>query len=424
MTLRLLLSLVAACLFIGCGGDTTDPVPEVQSSGEAIETGETTSPDKETPEAGPTTASSTGDTPSEATQGGSDQPLIVEEPAATRPRGMAWIPGGSSKMGSGDGFPDELPIHEVEIDGFWMDATEVTVAEFKRFSDATGYVTIAEQKPKREDFAGQLTPAEIARIPEENLVAGSICFNPKFDRSQFPEDRRPQPHEIYLVWKYEKGANWRQPDGPGSDIKDRMDHPVTHVAWDDAVEYCKWAGKELPSEAEWEYASRGGLDQQMYPWGDQRELSGRWMTNIWQGKWPYENLNQDGFESTSPVRSFEPNAYGLYEMSGNVWEWCQDYYRADYYTTSPKRNPPGPKDSLDPNEPRIPKRIQRGGSFMCNANYCTGYRNAARMKGDMMSGSWHCGFRCVVRANSYDKFAKAEGALIGNSGQATAPATE
>ena len=428
MSSRLLLCLClpvglisTTTLVIGCVDETTETVPGIQSSGDAAEV----SSEEGTERASQASTGNEGaDATTAAAKGGSGNPLIVQEPQVNPPRGMAWVPGGSFRMGSTDGFPDELPIHEVELDGFWMDETEVTAAEFKRFVDATGYVTIAEKKPKREDFIGQLTPAEIKAIPEENLVKGSICFNPDFDRSQFPQDRRPAPHEIYLVWKYEHGANWQHPDGPDSDIKDRMNHPVTHVAWDDAVAYCKWAGKELPSEAEWEYASRAGLDQKMYSWGDQREVNGRWMTNIWQGKWPYKNLNQDGFAATSPVRSYEPNAFGLYDMSGNVWEWCQDYYRADYYENSPKRNPPGPKDSLDPLEPRIPKRIQRGGSFMCNANYCTGYRNAARMKGDMMSGSWHCGFRCVVRANSYEEFSRAKGALIGKTHKATAPAAK
>ncbi|MDA0807543.1 MAG: formylglycine-generating enzyme family protein [Planctomycetota bacterium] len=338
--------------------------------------------------------------------------LIKEEPKVDRPTGMVWIPGGKFRMGGSDGFPDELPVHEVELDGFWMDSTEVTVAEFKRFADATGYVTVAERKPNREDFADQLTPEQMAAIPEEVLVPGSICFNPDFDRQTFPEDRRPTPAEIYLVWMYKRGANWRHPDGPDSGIEDRMDQPITHVSWSDCVAYCEWAGKRLPTEAEWEYAARGGRDQEMYPWGNEREPGGRWMTNIWQGEWPFKNLIQDGHEKTSPVASFEANGFGLYDMSGNVWEWCHDWYRPDYYENSPARNPFGPVDSLDPNEPNIPKRVQRGGSFMCNANYCTGYRVAARMKGDIMSGTWHCGFRTVLGPGSYDKFRLAPGARV------------
>ena len=340
------------------------------------------------------------------------QTLIVEEPKVDRPTGMVWVPGGKFKMGGSDGFPDELPVHDVQLDGFWMDSTEVTVAQFKRFADATGYITVAERKPKREDFADQLTPEQIAAIPEEALVPGSICFNPDFDRQTFPEGRRPTPAEIYLVWMYKRGANWRHPDGPDSGIEDRMDQPISHVSWSDCAAYCEWAGKRLPTEAEWEYAARGGRNQEMYPWGNEREPGGRWMTNIWQGEWPFKNLNQDGHEKTSPVASYEPNGYGLYDMSGNVWEWCSDWYRPDYYKNSPARNPYGPVDSLDPNEPNIPKRIQRGGSFMCNANYCTGYRVAARMKGDVMSGTWHCGFRTVLSSASYGKFRQAPGARV------------
>ena len=359
----------------------------------------------------------------EADGSGGSEATSRDEPDVPRPQGMVWVPGGSFQMGSTDGFPDELPIHEVTLDGFWMDETELTVAEFKRFTDATGYVTVAERTPKREDFVGQLSPEEIAAIKDDVLVPGSICFNPKFDRNTFPKGRRPTPAEIYLVWKYEKGANWRHPDGPDSGIEDRMDHPVTHVGWDDCVEYCKWAGRRLPTEAEWEFAARGGLEEKTYPWGDQREPGGQWMTNIWQGEWPFENYVQDGFETTAPVRSYKPNAYGLYEMSGNVWEWCHDWYQAQFYAASPSRNPRGPLESYDPTEPRIPKRIQRGGSFMCNANYCTGYRVAARMKGDPMSGTWHCGFRCVVSESMYEQFRKSPGARIADK-PSTSPRAE
>lgn len=351
-------------------------------------------------------------------------PLLVAEPELKRPRGMVWVRGQSFLMGGNGENPDEQPIHEVELDGYWIDATEVTVAEFKRFVDATGYVTVAEKTPKREDFIGQVPDDAIKNIKEEMLVPGSICFNTKFDRSQFPKDRRPTPSEIYYVWHYIKGANWKHPDGPDSNIEDRLDHPVTHVSWVDADAYCRWAGKRLPTEAEWECAARGSLDSKIYPWGDTREPNGKWMTNIWQGEWPFKNLVQDSFEKTSPVAAFPANGYGIYDMSGNVWEWCQDWYQPEYYVTSPRRNPVGPVDSFDPNEPGIPKRVQRGGSFMCNANYCTGYRVAARMKGEPMTGTWHCGFRCVVTPSMYEPFTAAAGARFENAQTSPQPAAQ
>ena len=366
----------------------------------------------------PTAKSNSSDAgqPADSAATGATRELVVAEPGKKRPLGTVWIPGGKFKMGSPYGEADELPLHQLEIDGFWMDATEVTNAEFKRFVDATGYKTIAERTPKREDFANQLTPEQLAAISEEDLQAGSVCFNPMFDQSRFPKDRRPNPSEIYLVWKYEKGANWQHPSGPDSNLDGKLDHPVAHVAWDDCVAYCKWAGKRLPSEAEWEFAARGGLAEKTYPWGDDREVDGKWMANIWQGKFPFNNYAHDGFEETSPVMSYPPNSYGLYEMSGNVWEWCHDFYRAEYYAASPKRNPMGPADSFDPNEPNVPKRVQRGGSFMCNANYCTGYRVAARMKGDLQTGTWHCGFRCVVSTDMYNEFEKSAGARFAEAG--------
>jgi formylglycine-generating enzyme len=428
-------TIPAAILLLACAGltvnglsgcaneaSTDSTVPEIPTANatNTDSTGSDASGPGENSEiagGGSTSPASSANTASNDTEAES---LIIEEPAVDRPTGMVWVPGGKFKMGGSDGFPDEQPIHEVELDGFWMDSTEVTVAEFKRFADATGYVTVAERKPKREDFADQLSPEQIAAIPEEVLVPGSICFNPDFDRQTFPEGRRPTPAEIYLVWMYKRGANWRHPDGPDSGIEDRMDQPITHVSWSDCAAYCEWAGKRLPTEAEWEYASRGGRDQETYPWGNEREPGGRWMTNIWQGEWPFKNLNQDGHEKTSPVASYEANGYGLYDMSGNVWEWCHDWYRPDYYENSPTRNPFGPVDSLDPNEPNIPKRIQRGGSFMCNANYCTGYRVAARMKGDVMSGTWHCGFRTALSAATYEKFRQAPGARVRSKGSKAA----
>jgi len=331
-----------------------------------------------------------------------DQP-IVEEPHPT-PAGMRWIPGGSFTMGSNNPkFPDELPAHRVTLDGFWIDETEITNAQFREFVEATGYVTVAEKKPKPEDFAGQVE--NVADIPPENLVAGSICFNSKFDPKMLRKDHPLWP---YQVWKYVAGANWREPEGPGSNLEGRWEHPVVHVSWNDALAYCRWAGTRLPTEAEWEYAARGGHEGWEYPWGNERNPDGKWLHNIWQGEFPVQNDVTDGFVQTSPVKTFPPNDYGLYDMSGNVWEWCYDWYQPDYYAVSPERNPPGPADSLDPLEPTIPKRVQRGGSFMCSDTYCIGYRVAARMKGDLNSGSFHCGFRTVLTPSQWEKSRRAQ----------------
>ena len=234
---------------------------------------------------------------------------------------------------------------------------------------------------------------DVRDIPAENLVPGSICFNEKFDRRTLKTD---DPLWPYQVWKYVKGANWRQPDGPGSSITDRMQHPVVHVSWDDANAYCKWARKRLPTEAEWERAAHGGLKDAAYPSGNDLVRNGKWTLNIWQGEFPEKNEVADGYRTTAPVASFSANGYGLYDMAGNVWEWCSDFYRPDYYRFSPLRNPPGPTDSYDPLEPGPVKRVQRGGSFMCSDNYCRGYRVSARMKGTPDTGAFHTGFRCVV----------------------------
>lgn len=315
-------------------------------------------------------------------------PVIVAAPAPG-PAGMVWVRGGSFQMGNPRGKPDEQPVHAVTVDGFWMDETEVTNRQFAAFVEATGHVTTAEKPPTLDNVKDLPQYAEAKILPEFNHP-GSICY-------RRPKGELDDDLGAYNWWEYKVGANWRHPEGADSNIDDRMDHPVVHLSWHDCVAYAKWAGKSLPTEAEWEYAARGGLEGHEYPWGPERNPEGKWLCNIWQGEFPYKNTEGDGYRTTAPVRRFPANAYGLYDMSGNVWEWCSDWYRPETYAVSATRNPQGPEDSFDPNEPGMPKKVQRGGSFMCSEQYCTGYRVSARMKGDLESGAFHCGFRCVKR---------------------------
>lgn len=305
--------------------------------------------------------------------------------------GMVWIPAGSFMMGSHDSvFPDEIPAHRVRLDGFWMDRTEVTNRQFAEFIEATGYVTLAEKPPEFRSLQSGSEAAALPILPEFD-VPGSICSLPLKSREQIDPQKG-----AYSWWRYVPGASWRHPEGPESSIDDRMDHPVVHVSWLDAMEYCRWAGKELPSEAQWEFAARGGESGKDYPWGNQLTPAGEWQGNIWQGEFPVQDTAADGFDGTAPVGSFPSNGYGLLDISGNVWEWCADYYRPDYYSQSPVNNPVGPDSSFDPQEPGIVKRVQRGGSFMCSDQYCVGYRVASRMKGEQDTGAFHTGFRCVI----------------------------
>lgn len=303
---------------------------------------------------------------------------VREDARGSRTDGMVWIPGGIFWMGSTGGNPDERPVHKVAVGGFWMDKTEVSNEQFEEFVRATGYLTIAERTPDARDFPGATA---------ESLVPGSVVFNP-------PEGEVPLENH-YIWWKWTPGANWRHPEGPGSNINGREKHPVVHVCWHDATAYATWSGKRLPTEAEWEYASRGGLDRKPYVWGDESAPGGRWQANTWQGRFPNENTQSDGFRGTAPVASFPPNGYGLYDMAGNVWEWCSDWYRPDYYAASPLNNPRGPSESFDSDEPQIPKKVLRGGSYLCSDLYCTGYRPSARMKSSPDTGLSHTGFRCA-----------------------------
>jgi sulfatase modifying factor 1 len=319
-------------------------------------------------------------------------------PARPPPAGMVRIPVGEFSMGSEDprsamcGGPDAMsdarPIHRVRVDGFWMDVTEVTNEQFAKFVAATGYVTIAEQQPNPADFPG---------APREALVPGSLVFTPTSTPVRLNDYRQ--------WWRYQPGASWRHPDGPGGDIRGRENYPVVHIAYPDAEAFAKWAGKRLPTEAEWEFAARGGLSRKLYAWGNEFRPEGKWMANTFQGQFPTKDTGGDGFAGIAPVKSFPPNGYGLYDMAGNVWEWCSDWYRADYYKQVAAEgrvavNPRGPASSFDPEAPMEKKRVQRGGSFLCTDQYCTRYMVGSRGKGEINTSSNHVGFRCLQDAKT------------------------
>ena len=318
----------------------------------------------------------------------------INEVAPSRPRpgappfrNMAWIPGGTFRMGSNEHYPEESPAHKVSVTSFWMDRHTVTNNDFKRFLEATGHVTLAEKPAKAEDYPG---------AKPELLVPSSVVFQ----KATGPVDMR----NAYDWWTYVAGADWKHPRGPESSLDGLWEHPVVHVAFEDAEAYAKWAGKELPSEAEWEFAARGGLDGAAYVWGAEYMPNGKPMANTWQGKFPYQNLLEDGYEWTAPVGSFAPNGYGLYNMAGNVWEWTTDWYQEHgkiHRTCCTLDNPRGGKreDSYDARTPdvRIPRRVMKGGSYLCAPNYCQRYRPAARMAQAVDTSTCHLGFRCIVR---------------------------
>jgi len=320
--------------------------------------------------------------------------LDESELAALRekaPEGMVLIPGGLFRMGNPE-LPDAVPVHEVQVDPFYMDATEVTNAEYAEFVAATGYKTVAERQLTAADFPA-LDPAV---IPKEMLLPGSIVFNP-------PD--KPVSLDYHLQWwEFVKGANWRHPTGPESSIEGLEQHPVVHIAYEDALAYCEWSGKRIPTEAEWEIASRGGKEQLKFLWGNEKNPEGKRVANIWEGAFPYRNLELDGHTTSAPVKSYPPNPFGLYDMAGNVWEWTSDWYHPEGYALPRRKtvNPVGPAEakSWDPQEPAIKKRVTRGGSFLCNDEYCIRYQAGTRGKGAPDTGLNHSGFRCVLEVGS------------------------
>lgn len=312
------------------------------------------------------------------------------------PDGMVWIEGGEFSMGSDHPLSraNERPIHRVRVDGFWIDRTEVTNAQYREFVEATGYVTTAEKVPDVDEMMKQLPPGT-PRPKEEDLVAASLVFSPP---------NRPVPlNNVGAWWRWVHGANWKHPQGPGSSIEGKDNYPAVHISWYDATAYCEWAGKRLPTEAEWEFAARGGLDGEPFTWGNAPLSDEEPQANIWQGRFPDRNTGADGYTRVAPVGKFPANGYGLRDMAGNVWEWTADWFHHETYAMRAKKvgegqvsvNPKGAAKSFDPNQPYTPQRATRGGSFLCNDSYCASYRPAARMGTSPDTGLSHTGFRCV-----------------------------
>ncbi|MEE9439299.1 MAG: formylglycine-generating enzyme family protein [Saprospiraceae bacterium] len=303
---------------------------------------------------------------------------------------MLLIPSGTLYMGGNNiqSDPNEYPNHEIELSSFYMDESEVTNKEFKKFIDETGYITIAERKIDWDEMKKQLPP--YTPRPHDSIMApGALVFAGTTGPVSFNDPN--------IWWKWTIGASWQHPEGPKSDIKKKNNHPVVHIAWEDASAYCKWAKKRLPTEAEWEWAGRGGIEKMIYPWGNEKVDEGKVKGNFFQGLFPYKNTTKDGYLTTAPVKSFSPNGYGLYDMAGNVWEWCNDWYDVEYYSKKSARNPnsTGPSKAYNPIAPYQQERVVRGGSFLCSEEYCSGYRSARRMGSTPDTGLNHTGCRCV-----------------------------
>lgn len=343
-------------------------------------------------------------------------PVVKLGDGKNGPAGMAWIPGNAFLMGNDHKMsqPNERPAHKVRVSGFWMDVNDVTNAQFRRFVEATGYVTTAERKPRWEDLRPQL-PAGTPRPPESALVPGAMVF--------VGTETEVSLRDYSRWWRFVPGANWRHPQGPNSNIDGKDDHPVVQVSYEDAQAYAKWAGKRLPTEAEWEYAARGGLEQATYSWGNELLPQGQAMANIWDTRQaqPFPVVKDEKVQvGTTPVGSYTPNGYGLYDMAGNVWQWTADWYRADAFQIQsqfrqPPKDPAGPSDSFDPDDgivpPSAPKRVTRGGSFLCSDTYCISYRASARRGTDPLNPMSHLGFRTVMTPEQW-KTAQARQASV------------
>ena len=324
-----------------------------------------------------------------------NQTQIKKEEQISQIPGMVWIPGGIYDMGASDSdrmaLSHEKPKHTVKVDGFYMDETEVTNAQFSRFIQATNYITTAERPVDWELIKQQLPPG-IPKPHDSLLLPGSLLFKKT-------KESVPNLYDFSQWWRWTNGANWKQPEGKGSSIDGKDNHPVVHVSYEDAMAYCHWAGRRLPTEAEWEFAARGGKRDKIYFWGDLTDKLSSYV-NSWEGEFPVDNTQADGFEKSAPVKTYPPNGYGLYEISGNVWEWTSDWYSSQYYQyckeNSITNNPKGPKEAFNPNNPYIDERIIRGGSFLCNASYCASYRVSSRMATDPNTSLEHLGFRTVM----------------------------
>ena len=324
-----------------------------------------------------------------------NQTQIKKEEQISQIPGMVWIPGGIYDMGASDSdrmaLSHEKPKHTVKVDGFYMDETEVTNAQFSRFIEATNYITTAERLVDWELIKQQLPPGT-PKPHDSLLLPGSLLFKKT-------KESVPNLYDFSQWWRWTNGANWKQPEGKGSSIDGKDNHPVVHVSYEDAMAYCHWAGRRLPTEAEWEFAARGGKRDKIYFWGDLTDKLSSYV-NSWEGEFPVDNTQADGFEKSAPVKTYPPNGYGLYEISGNVWEWTSDWYSSQYYQyckeNSITNNPKGPNEAFNPNNPYIDERIIRGGSFLCNASYCASYRVSSRMATDPNSSLEHLGFRTVM----------------------------